>query len=268
MHGLVALAASIGTAVTHNAHSSQASFTVYDALSFRGKPDSTHLGLVPMGAVARIWRPGIPKEEVDEAGIEAAVRSLPPGMGTVYVDIENWPLLIEDQKVRAASVEKYIKTAQIIRRARPELKFGFYGVAPTCVYWPIVRNDSAGLERWRAVNRMLRPLAEWVDFVLPSLYTFYDDPEGWRTFALATIEEARQYGKPVFPFLLNEYPEMNVLLGDRVVKREAWREELTLCRSRTDGVVLWGGNARVWDDKADWWLSVRELLLNGARGAA
>lgn len=80
--------------------------------------------------------------------------------------------------------------------------------------------------------------------------------------ALATLDEARQYGKPIYPFLLNEYVDSNVLLRGQVVKRSAWREELSLCCEHADGVVLWGGSGRACSETADWWLSARELLLS------
>lgn len=39
-----------------------------------------------------------------------------------------------------------------------------------------------------------RQLAEHVDFVAPSLYTFYRDRRGWKRHAKAYIKAARSYG--------------------------------------------------------------------------
>lgn len=264
LKGLIGLVAACATRPVFGLGTDAERFPVYDALLFRGKPDLRRLGLTPMSAIAGVWRPGVPRDRVDEAGVVDALKGLAPDTSHLFVDIENWPLLADDGGVRMDNVDKYLRVAQIIRQTLPAMRFGFYGVAPICVYWPIVRQDPGPLASWRAVNRALRPLARWVDFVLPSLYTFYDDPAGWRQFALATIDEARQYGKPVYPFLLNEYFDGNVLLRGQVVKRSAWREELSLCRQHADGVVLWGGSGRTWSESADWWLSTRELLLPSA----
>jgi hypothetical protein len=189
----------------------------------------------------------------------AALAQLPPEATTLYVDIENWLLLGVADGVRTQSIDNYLATAKIIRRTKPHMKFGYYGIAPSCVYWPIVRQDRKQLAEWRGVNRALEPLAEWVDFVLPSLYTFYDDPAGWRQYASVTLEEARRYGKPVYPFLWFEYFDGNLLLHGHEVTIADWRDELKLCRERADGVVLWGGYERNWNESAAWWRAVVEM---------
>ncbi len=232
---------------------------MFDALLHHGKPNLSHEGLVPMFSVAGIWRPGMPREYVDEQGVVAALNRLPSEASTIYIDIENWPLLGVGESIRAQSIENYLLTAKIIRRTRPNIKFGFYGIAPTRVYWPIVRQDQKELAEWRAVNLALRPLADLVDFVLPSLYTFYDDPAGWHQFASASLDEARQYGKPVYPFLWFEYFDGNVILRGHEVPVADWVAELTLCRKGADGIVLWGGSGRNWNESAGWWQAVLQF---------
>jgi hypothetical protein len=237
-------------------------FPVFDALLHRGKPNLSHQGLVKMFAVAGVWRAGMPKGTVDEGGVLAALDQLPREADTIYVDIESWPMLGVSASVRSQNIDNYLRTAKIIRRARPHIRFGFYGIAPLCIYWPIVRQDREKLAEWRSANQALQPLAEWVDFVLPSLYTAYDDPVGWRQYASVTLEEARQYKKPVYPFLWYEYFDGNLMLRGKEVEPAAWSDELKLCRERADGIVLWGGSARNWSESADWWQAVLALLRN------
>jgi hypothetical protein len=246
-----------------------AGFPVFDALLHRGKPNLSREGLEHMFAVANIWRPGASHQDVDEGGVIAALNQLPPQATTLYVDVENWRLLGVAAAVRDQSVQNYLATARIIRRVKPHLRFGFYGIAPSCVYWPIVRQDPQQLAEWRAVNRAMLPLADYVDFVLPSLYTFYDDPDGWRRFASATLEEAHRYTKPVYPFVWFEYFDGNPILRGQPVRVADWREELALCRKRADGIVLWGGYEHIWTESAGWWQAVLEFLsepiLSGAQ---
>jgi hypothetical protein len=243
-------------------------FPVFDALLHHGKPNLSRQGLVPLLAVANIWRPGSPKDGVDEAGIRIALEQLPRGANMIYVDIENWPLLGVDENIRSQNVDNYITTAKIIRQAKPNIKFGFYGIAPLSVYWPIVQGDNVQLAAWRAANQALRRLADWVDFVLPSLYTSYDDPAGWRQFASATLDEARQYRKPVYPFLWYEYFDGNWFLRNKQVKLPDWGEELKLCREQADGIVLWGGYRRNWSESEGWWQAVLALIRDLHRTTA
>jgi hypothetical protein len=257
---LAALAAPLWAAASLRAPAAGTEFPVFDALLQRGKPNLSHQGLVRMFWVADIWRPGEPKELVDERGIGAVLEQLPAEADTLYIDVESWPLLGVTDSIRLQSVDNYIRTAEIIRRSRRHFKIGFYGVAPACVYWPIVRQDRRQLADWRAANRALRPLGEWVDFVLPSLYTFYDDHSGWRQFATATLDEAHQYGKPIYPFLWFEYFDGNPLLRGKQLRTVDWRDELELCRQYADGVVLWGGSERNWSESADWWQVVLQFM--------
>lgn len=237
-----------------------ATFPVFDALNDRRKPDLSRLGLTPMTAIAAIWRPGISKQGVDTAGLVQALGRLPPGTSTVYLDIESWPLIGVSAAVAAQSVNNYLRTAEIVRRELPGLLFGFYGIAPACVYWPILNQNTQQLAEWHSVNRDLAPLSQWVSFVLPSLYTFYDDPAGWSRFAITTIEEARQYGRPVFPFLWNQYFDGNPVLRGQHIKESDWESELMVCRQHADGVVLWSAPDEEWDEGAMWWQPVLRLL--------
>jgi len=246
------------------AFAASANFTVFDALLHHGKPNLTHQGLVPMAAVAGVWRPGIPKGNVDEPGVMAALDQLPREVPAIFIDIENWPLMDSNGVVQSRNVDNYLRTGEIVRRVKPHLKFGFYGIAPICVYWPIIRQDRKQLADWSAVNRALRPLAQWVDFVLPSLYTSYDDHDGWLKFAAATLAEAGQYGKPVYPFLMYEYVDNNVLLRGQQIRDVDWSDELAVCRERADGVVLWGGSQRNWSESAPWWQTTLKFMRNNA----
>ncbi len=266
---LALLGAPLWLAIGTRAKPAQAqSFPVFDALLQHGKPNLHRQGLTPMAAVAAVWRPGVARDSVDEQGIVAALHQLAPDADTLYVDIENWPLLGVTDTVRSRHIDNYVRTAEIIRRAMPRVKFGIYGIAPLCVYWPIVRQDKQQLAEWRSANRDLQRLAVMVDYVLPSLYTFYDDPAGWDQFASASIEEARQYEKPIYPFLWYEYFDGNRLLRGREVDAHAWSDELSLCRAQADGIVLWGGSERNWSESASWWQAVLSLLRNGLNAPA
>ena len=234
-------------------------FRIFDGLLHRGKPDLTGAGLESISPLAQIWRPHAPRDEVDEMGVLAALESLPPLTTTIYVDIEEWPLFGVDPATRDASIGKLIHVARLIRQQRPELKYGFYGAPPVGAYWPIIRHD-ASYQQWLDTNRAMAPLAQLVDYVFPSLYTYYDDRAGWLRFAAAQIDEARRYGKPVYPFLWYQYFDGNRRLAGHDVVPNAWEEELRFCRAHADGVALWGGYERGWSESATWWQTTRRIF--------
>jgi hypothetical protein len=232
-------------------------FELFDGLGHRGKPDPRRLGLQPLAWVGNIWLGGKAQETLDEAGVRAALRQLPAGTDAFYLDIEAWPLLGQLGAVRERHVEQLLRVADLARENMPRAQFGFYGLPPVITYWPLVDGKRGEYTDWIACNRLLEPLAERVDFILPSLYTFYRDRGGWLKYAEATLAAARAYRKPVYPFLWYEYHDSNFLLRGQPVDIDAWIEELKFCRARADGIVFWGGDHRGWSDSAPWWQAVR-----------
>src|SRR5205085_1032044 len=81
-----------------------------------------------------------------------------------------------------------------------------------------------------------RSLAETVDAVFPSLYTFYrrEDSDGWVTYAKANLEQARRYQKPIYAFLCPRY--QNTFQD---IEADFWRLQLQTCRELADGCVIW-----------------------------
>lgn len=256
---LTTLTAIAGARVV-NSRAAVREFPVFDALLHVGKPDLTHAGLQALPAVADIWRPGSDPMEVDPDGVRSALRRLPRGTQSFFIDIENWPLLGVSTDQKESSIDKLVTVARTARQAVRSIQFGFYGIAPATIYWPLVASRPAQRADWEDCNRRLDRLATNIDCSFPSLYTFYDDRRSWLAYASATIAAARRYGKPVYPFLWYEYHDSNPMLRHRDVDADAWREQLQFCRAHADGVVLWGGYRRQWSDRATWWRTVRDEL--------
>ena len=123
-----------------------------------------------------------------------------------------------------------------------------YNVIPCWDYWGLVNNDQAKIKEWKDCNVRIGDLAQGVDIVMPSLYTFYNDPHGWDIFAAALLLAAHRYGKPVYAFLWPEFHVSNRLLRGHNLPGNFWRHELEFCRTRADGIVIWGGWQKQWDD--------------------
>lgn len=237
----------------------QGRFTVFDGLLYKPMPDLRSVGMPKLLAVGDCWRPGVPHQEFDALGMTEALRFIQHFTNDCYFDLEDWTLYGQQPDIDAR-IEKHLRAAELAREASPGLKFGFYGVVPTAPYWPILLNKTDELAAWHAVSKRSRVIAAKVDYLFPSLYTFYDDPKGWELTARAVLKEAKQYGKPVYPFLWPRFHDSNKQLRVQLIPRESWRRELEVCRECADGLVLWGGFSELWDEEAPWWLETKSFV--------
>ena len=252
------LAASLSN--TASTKSPKRTFQVFDGLLHLRKPSAQRLGLAPLRAVANIWR-SHNQQDVDEHGLILALNQLPRDTRSIFFDIECWPLLKVSSGTRDQSIRKFIRVAELTRAHRPALSFGFYNILPAHTYWPLVAPQfQEEYTEWVAANKALKPLSNLVDYIFPSLYTYYADQNGWTKNATALLDAAREFGKPVLPFLWFEYHDSNKQLINHEIDPAAWREELKFCKLHADGVVLWGGYQRYWSDQAVWWQTAQAEL--------
>ena len=112
---------------------------------------------------------------------------------------------------------------------------------------------DASYEDWIKGNERLNELADHVDAVFPSLYTFYNNPAGWEKYAIENLKEARKSGKPVYAFLWPTYHNSSAELNGTHIDGLFWRKQLDICKQYVDGVVIWGGWQVKWDPQFEWW---------------
>ena len=255
---------------------SNSHFIVFDGTLYKNKPDFARYGIRPVKIVGgQFWASGraeeaLPKEDrVHHVAHEASSFS-----DMVILDIEHWSLQGDAASVRE-NLLKYMTVLRWFRAAEPHVEVGYYGTVPIRDYWRAIK-DSKQHERaaWSAENDRLRPLAMAVDALFPSLYTFYEDREGWRKYAIEQIAEARRYGggKPVYVFLWPQFHDSNRWLRGTYLSADFWRFELDTVRLYADGIVIWGGwgeNNRPanWDEEAPWWHVTKEFMRTIPRTA-
>lgn len=246
-------------------------FQVFDGTLYAEKPDLSSYGIQPItivyaGKFGADWlkqSEHLPdREVVQKVAREAQEKTTP-----VVIDIEHWPLKGDSSQVQK-SVSKYMTVLQWFKEAAPGLAVGYYGAPPLRDYWRAIRPPAS--KEWQAYsgdNDRLRPLAEAVDALFPSLYTFYPDQGGWVRFAYGQIAEARRYGngKPVFAFLWPQYHDSNRALVGTYLPADYWRLELETAKQYADGIVIWGGwgsdnRPARWDDGAAWWKVTKEFI--------
>jgi hypothetical protein len=237
------------------AHGSQ--FQLFDALLFKNAPALSQFGFKHVRVTDDLWvAKGDTSQPPTDAGIRKALSFV--GNSAYFVlDIEQWTMTGNAQKI-LQSREKYLQTLDLVRRAGPGVKLGFYSVVPESDYWRAIKDqNSAAYKDWQNDNNLAAPIAAKVDALFVSLYTFYSDEDGWVKVAVANLREARRLanGKPVYCFLWPQYHD-----NYQLIPGEYWSRQLDTCHKYADGIVIWGGftpaggfTPLAWNDNAPWW---------------
>ncbi|HZL37965.1 MAG TPA: hypothetical protein VFC78_21795, partial [Tepidisphaeraceae bacterium] len=257
----------------------------FDALAHYGRPNSVALGLKPLFMVYEpsLW-PRPPRDDGPPA--ESLCRTFARQAGLrremVCIDIEKWP--IDIRVTPRAQVEQNLrKLAQIadwFHDERPDLRIGFYGIAPITDFWTPYNYHTAlrlkatspywaskeaeytlGFEGWQRSNDFVRErLGRHIDVLFPSLYQFYDDINGWDIYARANVAEADRYGKAVFPFIWFRYHPNTEALHNKLIPVDQWTRQLELTTRLSEGPVIWGGYKETWDPNQPWWQATARFM--------
>jgi hypothetical protein len=266
-------------------------FRAFDAMRFEAKPNLASVGLEQLYVVYDSeLLPTPEKGNPNEVVIRRIAREASARRQVLVINVEHWPVDIRsatDQEV-GRSIARLRTIAGWVRNERPDVKFGFFGILPIRDYWTpyLYRTgvkraptDAWWAERlpayaqsfkeWERANDRVAELADRVDYTFPDLYTFHDDRDGWQVFAMANLDAAKRYGKPVFPFLWMDYHYGEERLRNIPLRAEDWRLELDLVRTNAQGLVIWGGwkfprglpAYRVpWDASLAWWDVTRRFV--------
>ncbi|HEV2295344.1 MAG TPA: hypothetical protein VGR35_15945 [Tepidisphaeraceae bacterium] len=259
-----------------------AAFRVFDALLYSGKPRLERMGMegIYVAYTHELFPGKVAAEEPHEPSVRAVARRAAQRRQILVLDVEHWPLDIRtstEVEVQS-SIEKLRRMVRWARDERPHLAVGIYSMLPLrdyqapVLYLRAVENQrdpvwashlpthKQRFETWQAANDRLRPLAEEVNCVFPSLYTLFNDEDGWRKYAEANLSEARRYGKPVYAFLWPQFHDSNREFHGKHLSSDFWRMQLEVVRKGADGVVVWGGYQHDWNPRADWWEGTRAFL--------
>jgi hypothetical protein len=252
-----------------------AAAAVFDAVvGYQHKPDSDPAGIqrlvlatheafwpeVKGGPKTQTW-PGVIDAAAEKRLADHARAWKAQGLAWICFDIEHLDALHDPATFNAF----VIRTAAIVRQAAPGLKLGFYALPPFRDYYRALKPEqSAGFQAWRAENDALRPAAMTMDAIFPSLYTFYENEDGWCRYAQSNIAEARRFGLPVYPFLWPRYHDSNRKSAWKLIPLTYWKRELALVADKADAVVVWDyGQRAAWDESVPWWQAVKNLAAGG-----
>jgi hypothetical protein len=236
-------------------------FDARNAMRFANLPDLARYGLKDVTVVyaSELWPKKASRSEPDLFFIrsETIPRVRRKATDLVVIDVEHWDLTGTSSDEIERSIRRYIDVLDTFRTHMPGIRHGLYSMVPIRNYWTPVRGKTEDLARWRSENERLKPIADISDVIFPSLYTFYDDREGWLSYANANIAEAKQYGRPVYPFLWPQYHTSR-----EPIDRDFWRLQLETVYDNADGMVIWTpakGKPR-WNPEAQWWQETVDFL--------
>jgi hypothetical protein len=231
-------------------------------MQFTGKPSMASYGLQTMDVLYEsTFKWNADNSIVDSSVTEVATRYTSKNM--VVLDIERWNVSTANDATNATNINRFLSVVRLFRAAAPNVKIGYYGLVPIRDYWNAIKTPSdPAYVNWQKSNDLLKPIADAVDFLLPSIYTFYDDQAGWIKYATANIKEAKRLAgtKPVYPFVWMYYHPSNKTLGGQLIPGDYWTKQLETVKTTADGVMLWGGWQTPWDNNAAWWKATLEFM--------
>ncbi len=249
-------------------------FTIYDGTLYNHKPAHPLPGLQPIRFVytGELWAKGADRAEPDIAYIKEQAAKWPTDR-PVALDIEHWPA---DPGHIDETVRKYIAVADAIREANPGVKFGFYASLPIRNYWAAQPTRRPGgkdheaqrasrgegdtdHDRWLKQNTALAAVAAKVDYILPSLYTFYTDQQGWKEYAEQNIQQSKQYGKPVLAVICPVFHDSNRQLHGQPIPGDFWKLHLDTIAAQGVSAVIWSGPGQ-FDETWEWWAATKAAV--------
>lgn len=185
----------------------------------------------------------------------------------VVLDIEQWLVGWEkkDQQSRQVIVNRYVETISRIKKQVKAKEVGYFRVVPA---WINPKKNAKSIQRALDLeNRLRKPIADEVDIIYPSLYTYHSDPEKWKKWAFRTLNEAKKIapGKKIIPFLMPRFhpSSKRIINHERKIPADYWRMQLDFVFEYADGVVIWdgarGGRGN-WKEDAIWWQEVKSAI--------
>lgn len=261
------LLALVSIALSLLSHTSYA-FKIYSNFqSYTNIPDLSEFGIgqVKLLTTGALWAPGEDQEQVPTVNKLDGLKTWSKnwvGIDMVVADIEHWPLHDKDEELASEAMRKFEETFAQLKARLPQYPIGFYRMLPRRDYWRAISGlESEKYQEWIAENNKLRPLAAKVDVLFPSLYTFYDNVDDWKTYARENILEAKRLanGKPVVCYVWPRFHNSSSLSG-KLIPGSFWREQLELIKEYADGVIIWDHVKTEWAGDAEWWVQTVKFI--------
>lgn len=245
-------------------------FRVFDAIRWGGKPNLEPFGLEPVKFYyASSFFDPVPDREDKNYNppkpgvVEAIARQAPPGI--VIGDVEHaWPG--NGLAMVPEGIDMFVNMTERFQGAkRDNTKFGWYSSIPRNYHDAIDPYDSSSYGRWRRDVDKSIPIIDRSDFLTLSLYTFYEDVDGWEKYARRNIEAGLDVsgGKPVYGVIWPLYHDSS----DRkyqLIEREYIEVQLeVMLDAGLDGAIFWTRRAErdlPWGDGPPFWKALAPFI--------
>jgi len=249
-----------------NAESSKKDFYIYDALIYKNKPDTSEYGIKKVTLLNHVHLLNDEhtklNDRIDNYFELADINNL------LVVNVEHWPL--KNNKDMSKNIPRYQSVIKYVKNKYPEKSIGIYSMFPERNYWAsLAGHNSNRYKAWMTKNDMLNHIVSDADIIMPSLYTFYTDKNGWVKFAEEIIKEARRNNpnKKIYAFIWPQYHVSNWLRGGDYIDSEFWRLQLETVYKYADSVIIWGGwddrngTHLAWEDELEWWQETKKFAV-------
>ena len=244
---------------------------LFDSTSYKDKNLSNRSNFIPLTILYEDHLlPGGVNNEVNTTYLKELATTLPSSNIPYILDIEHLPLPYEissaNDVIVKASVAKYVQVISTLKSARPDLKFGYFGMFPSLSpYGPGTITDTMEAQAQHLFDLTL-PVIQAEDFVAPGLYTSWEDPTIYIRLMTKLLTAADQYQKPLLPYLWPEYMDDTAMKG-QMIPESYWVQEIQLAKAHSKGLAIWGGYdflhqvTRSWDEQATWWKRLKSDFL-------
>ncbi|HZF69980.1 hypothetical protein [Sulfuricurvum sp.] len=246
---------------------------VFDGTSYTSKNSSneTYFIPIPMLYEARVlpWGPNV---DINTSFLAIYAKTLPASSIPYVLDLESWNFgdSTESTDVTLAKVAKYITVIDTMKSARPDLKFGYFGLLPQLSLLESSFNSdytykSFVLDRMDSRYETTKELANHVDVLFPELYTYWPESQSYAFTSRVSTGigiYAAKYNKPVIPFLWPAYMYVSGLSGGTYLSDSYWALEFSSVwqNQQTSGVAIWS-QVQPWDETMHWWQTVKTYIF-------
>ena len=256
-------------------------FKVFEDINYRNHPNLQAMGMEPLkihyeSAFFKDRRPqgahenlnvSIPYPLPDLSKVAEVARNSPQ---TSCVDIErywNSFRMNGDEEINNRAIVAYETIMRAYMDNLPKGHVaGLYSTLPIRSYWPVINGTT---DLWKKTNDKFAGVAEMVDILFPSIYTFYtdsaQDQSRYLQYGMAQISEAKRLApdKPCIPFLWPQFHSGDDQFKGRPVPAKYFRRQLDMCREHADGVVIWTLSSTKntpFTNIPDWWGALTDFL--------
>lgn len=232
-------------------------FALLDATRFPGNPPKEGMERVRFVYASEINGPDPSKP--DAAAIRSLCTKLKRETGLakygIQLDKEDWSLDVD-----SPNPSRHVELVRLIK-TEMEGKVSFYGELPIRDATSMNKGPAdiaKFMEQWRAQNNSLKPLADAVDALYPSLYPLYTSMVKWGRFATEMIKEAKRIsgGKPVYGVVWIDWHQNagKELIGVRLPYDVILEMYRTIYEAGADGICVWSmaKGSKPYDPNEDW----------------